>query len=414
MKYSQYNQDHINVARDGNVIYIYSMNHPRVVTQFISCLKDGIRMKYEKFKIVFSVKDQVFPCAAVPIAGLLELEREHNIEFEFQGLKSVSNFQIVNPSKYGDQKCNVLNKVWKFESSSDVCFLVDRIIDSLGKEDKYYKGQLDTIEWSLNEVMDNVLQHSNVNMGYVMTQIHKSTKVIAITVFDCGQGIYKSLKDTKHCPHNASDAITLAIQEGVTRDNSIGQGNGLFGLYSVVNKGKGTLYITSGDGAYMLDERRNRTYINIPFLSYRNPCTTIDFRLNYSLDLSIDKAIVIKGKEHVLQSIRTESFENLEGTYYTYKIKERAEGTGTRESAIRVKNDISNILIADPKPMLIDFSEIEVISSSFADELIAKLLMEYGLFQFNVMFKLKGLDEGQQRILQKSVLQRIYEMMNEE
>lgn len=52
-------------------------------------------------------------------------------------------------------------------------------------------------------------------------------------------------------------------------------------------------------------------------------------------------------------------------------------------------------------------------SSSFADELIAKLLLELGLFQFNNLIKLRGLDMEQQNILQRSMIQRLVDTLNE-
>ena len=52
-------------------------------------------------------------------------------------------------------------------------------------------------------------------------------------------------------------------------------------------------------------------------------------------------------------------------------------------------------------------------SSSYADELIAKLLLELGLFQFNNIIKMKGLDIQQQNILQRSVIQRLVDTLNE-
>ena len=88
---------------------------------------------------------------------------------------------------------------------------------------------------------------------------------------------------------------------------------------------------------------------------------------------------------------------------------ERSEGTGTRDSAIRVKNEVINILSEEQKPIVLDFSGVAVISSSFADELLAKLFLRLGLFQFNNLIKIRGLDASQQNILQRSVLQRIME-----
>lgn len=109
-------------------------------------------------------------------------------------------------------------------------------------------------------------------------------------------------------------------------------------------------------------------------------------------------------------------FENLEDDYgrIMYNISERSEGTGTRESAIRVKNEVLNILSEEQRPITLDFTDVAVISSSFADELIAKLFLNLGLFQFNNLIKIRGLDSSQQSILQRSVLQRIIEDVHED
>lgn len=107
--------------------------------------------------------------------------------------------------------------------------------------------------------------------------------------------------------------------------------------------------------------------------------------------------------------------KNLEDDYgkIVYRVKDRAEGTGTREAAIRVKNEIFNMLTERKQMLAVDFSGVEVLSSSFADELIAKMILEMGFFQFNQMIRLRGIDESQQIILQKSVIQRLVESINE-
>ena len=239
-----------------------------------------------------------------------------------------------------------------------------------------------------------------------MGQIHSTSQNIAFTVFDAGQGIYNSLKSSIHKPKTAVDAITLAIQEEVTRDTKIGQGNGLFGLHSIVKQGQGKLVISSGGGSYSYSSGNVNVYDHLPVFSRETPGTIVDFQLNYSKDMSIDKALVFRGKQYSLTNIHFEDLEDEYGIVY-YSIKDHAEGTGTRDSAMRVKNEIHNILTETRKPIVLDFSGIEVISSSFADELLAKLFLEFGLFQFNNMIRIRGLDQSQQTILHRSVLQRI-------
>lgn len=403
-----------NLYRNGNSIYFEKLNHPRVVSCFIREILSGIRAGYDTFDLNFEKVDAFFPNAVVPISGIIDHLRTKGYGFnEESKYHSSEPCKMLQPSTYDKAVSrNVLNRVWKFTNSSEISDLVDAYLEELRKEDRFFKGQLDTITWSLNEVMDNVLIHSDICQGYVMGQVHKNAKNIAFTVFDNGQGIYNSLKNSEHKPRTVIDAITLSIKEGVTRDRSIGQGNGLYGLYSMIKKGKGSLVITSGGAGFKYNNGNVKNYHNLPTIEYRNPGTIIDFQLNYSEDFQLDQSVIIKGKICPIQSFSLESLEDDYGKI-VYRIKDRAEGTGTREAALRVKNDIFNMLSERKQMLAVDFTGVEVMSSSFADELIAKMILEMGLFQFNQMIRLRGLDQSQQIILQKSVIQRLIESINE-
>ena len=111
--------------------------------------------------------------------------------------------------------------------------------------------------------------------------------------------------------------------------------------------------------------------------------------------------------------MRIENLEDINGNI-RIQIKNESNGTGTRHAALKIKNQILNILSEAPKHIIVDFSGVSVISSSYADELIAKLFCTLGLFQFNRLIKIVGLTDEQQLILQKSVIQRIVEDYNQD
>ena len=403
-------QKFLDVTLEDGVFIFYHLNHPKVVSTFIRKLKRAIAKGCTSFILDFSkTENQVFPNAITPITGIIDFFRQKGMKFELSEhqLPIVRQSNILAPMPY-DNQTSVLNKVWKFSSSEEVARLVDAFIAELSKNDSFYKGVLGTTEWSLNEVMDNVIQHSLTSVGYVMGQIHQTTKHIAFTVFDTGQGIYSSLKNTSHKPKNEVDAITLAIQEAVTRDKSIGQGNGLYGLHQICKQGNGKLRITSGQGYYSYSKESTNTYDNIPVLSGRAKSTTVDFIVDYSKDYSIDQALVFGGQRHTLVNLRIENQEDINGNIM-FRMRDKSEGTGTRQAALRLKNEILNILIEEKKRIILDFEGVAVISSSYADELIAKLFCELGLFQFNQLIQIVGLNETQQSVLQHSVIQRIVE-----
>lgn len=402
------------VSRNGNSIKILRLDHAKSVSDFIKEVDDAtFRRGYKSLILDFDKVTAYFPNAVVPVAGIIQYyQKERGIDIEIINERRIEKTNMLDPIPYNGDSRYILNRIWTFSSSEEVASIVDAYIEELQKSAQFYKGVLNAIEWSLNEVLDNVIQHSKTSFGYVMGQLHQASKNIAFTVFDAGQGIFNSMKDSEHHPRTTIDAITLAIKEEVTRDKRIGQGNGLFGLHSIVKQGQGKLVITSGRGSYTYNNGDVRTYDSLPFISKQTPGTIVDFQLNYAKDMSLDKALVFRGKQYEMINLH---FEDLEDDYgrIVYNISERSEGTGTRDSAIRVKNEVLNILSEEQKPVTLDFNGVAVISSSFADELIAKLFLSLGLFQFNNLIKIKGLDSSQQNILQRSVLQRIIEDLRE-
>lgn len=393
-------------------IWFYKLNHHMVISKFLKGIRRAICEGIKNFYLDLSQVDaQVFPNVAVPLSAILAYYTSQGIQFNYINMpKFIDNMNLPTPKTYTKGE-PILNKVWEF-ASEDVGNIVDTYIEQLSFQDNYPKGFLAATEWALNEVMDNVIQHSNVSTGYVMGQVHPTTQHVAFTVFDMGQGIFNSFKNSNHSPRNAVDAITLALQESVTRDKKIGQGNGLFGLSSLMKQGDSRLKITSGRGYYSYMYGESKTYDKCPIISEDISMTTIDFMLDYSNNISIENALIFNGQIYTPISLRIENMENIDGNIRIL-IKEESNGTGTRQAAMRIKNKILNILSEEPKNIILDFSGVSVISSSYADELLAKLFCNLGLFQFNRIIQIEGLTEEQQLILQRSVIQRIIEDFND-
>lgn len=391
-----------------DTISFFKLNHHMVIARFLWGMKAALNNGIKEFSVDFSHVDaQVFPNVVVPLSGIFSYYVSKGIKFRFINTPAfLENMNLFSP-KYYDGNGTILNKVWEF-TSEHVGMIVSIFMDHLSRYDQYPKKFLTVSEWALYEVMDNVIQHSNVSSGFVMGQVHPTTKHVAFTIFDMGRGIYNSLKNSSHNPRNAVDAITLALQESVTRDKEIGQGNGLFGLASLMKKGDSRLKITSGRGYYSYAYGKSTSFDRCPIISEDVSMTTIDFMLDYSNDVSIEDALIFNGKIYTPIALRIENLEDLEGNI-RIKIKDESNGTGTRQAAMHIKNMIFNILNEEPKMIILDFSGVSVISSSYADELIAKLFCTLGLFQFNRIVKIVGLSDEQQLILQRSVIQRIIE-----
>lgn len=401
------------LERDMDVISVYRLDRSKVVSMFIDEIEKARNAGFDNFQIDLAHLKGFFPNVIVPLSGIIKYYKSQGIDFEFKSMDSaLSKTNFINPSQYRDTEPYILNRVWEFTNASEVGAIVDAYELELRKEDRFSPGIIKSLTWSLNEVMDNVFIHSEAGSGYVMGQLHQKTKKVAFTIFDLGIGIYNSLRNSVFHPHHPLDAITLAIKEEVTRDRAVGQGNGLFGLHSIVKNGKGRLEIVSSGASYRYNNGEILTFKYLPMLSKDRPGTIVDFQLSYDKEISLSDALVLRGKSYSIVDMYLESFEDDSGNNY-FCIKEHADGTGTREAAIRLKNEVMNLLTETKKPIILDFKDIAVMSSSFADELIAKLLLELGLFQFNNLIKLRGLDIEQQNILQRSVVQRLVDTLNE-
>src|SRR5699024_9213208 len=122
---------------------------------------------------------------------------------------------------------------------------------------------------------------------------HKSNQQLSVCIFDSGIGIYNSLKTTKHHPLTPLDAITLALQEKVTRDERIGQGNGLWGLSELISYSRGSLEISSNGAVFFRDNNNKIKTITSGHLNLgkENGTTLIDFQLNYSHEINVAEAL---------------------------------------------------------------------------------------------------------------------------
>ncbi|MBA4852004.1 STAS-like domain-containing protein [Emticicia sp. BO119] len=403
--------------REDNKVIFDTLDHPVVVNSFIENIKKGINAGYRDFILDFSKIHPIFPNASVPISGLIQYYKNTGVVFSYIDnsdniISSTQFFDPIEPQDGSQLKLkNTLNKIWKFSNHESVFWLVNSFLEELRRSDIFEEGVLVGIEWCVNEIMDNVLNHSSQSIGFIMGQIHKSKKHIAFTVFDYGQGIYNSLKDSTYAPRHPLDAITLSVKEGVSRDKKNFQGNGIFGLHQIVKFNEGRLSITSNSAAYILKKDIAKSFKNVPTISREVGCTTIDFQLDYGNKISISDALKFGEKNYEIQNILLESLEN-EYNQIHYKINERVTGSGTRPSGLRTRNDILNIIKETKKVIVLDFDEIVLITSSFADEVIGKLLIELGFYGFNNIIRLRNMNSTVQNIVQRSVSQRMAQSLN--
>lgn len=405
------------ISRDGNNIYIYSLAQTKCVNDFICVLYDGRMKGYEEFNIHWNGGEDspIYPNVCVPIAGIIEYYKNQGVDFYFDINLSIylNNCGFSQPNYYSPEEIKSLltpfNQIIKYDNSLQVAAFTQKCVDYISHQVVCEDGAFESLIWCINEVMDNVLVHSQSEFGYVMAQFHATNKHIAICVSDTGIGIFNTLKNSKHHPGEAIDALTLSIQEGI--GDGQGQGNGLFGLSQIVKKNSGRLRLTSGSASLILENDSTiRKYNNLRYLDKRYQGTTVDFQLDLARKVDIKSAFSSIGGFDGFD-IRIDDMFQDNGTLL-YNIFENCEGTATRDAGRLLRNDIINTIKRTRQKMVLDFNGIDVVSSSFIDELIAKMILEMGIITFNQTISIININDTIKYLCERSIYMRIHEAWN--
>lgn len=390
-----------------------SMGSPTAVKTFNDSVLAGKRKGFSDFELHIKNR-KTYSNVCAPIAGVLDYYRKLGLDFiiKYENKDSyVEHTRFDAPLDVGqilknESGISSFDKVWRFSSSEEINILVSSLIFAIRQADVVEEGVLSSLEWCLNEAMDNVLQHSEVGIGYVMAQLHKNFKQFSVCIFDTGIGIFNSFKNSKYKPVHPLDAITLALQEKVTRDDKVGQGNGLWGLSNIIRDAKGRLYISSGGAVYSKQNNEERMIKDGHFNLGRDKGTTlIDFQLKYSNKIDIAQAL----GGYVPIDLWLEDLENTSGEI-EFQVAELSGGTGTRKAAEQLRNLALNSLFEGKKKIVLNFLRVNLISSSFADELIGKIIARFGIVFFMENFRLANLTPVNIAVLNRSVQQRMAQM----
>jgi anti-anti-sigma regulatory factor len=300
----------------------------------------------------------------------------------------------------------IKNIVWRYTDEREANALSNAFVAQLEENIECGPGVLDALNWCLFEVMDNVFQHSHAECGYAMLQVLYNSRRCLVAVADDGIGIYESFREGNvYGARDEYEAIKLAIQEKVTSKTK-NMGNGLYGLMRVVGLNGGEMEISSGRGHLVFkgarlfgDYRQSRPVLDPD--GHRG--TVVDWQLDVAKPVSLTQALGMPQP-----NMRLEAIEDTQGEHRVH-VSQFEEGLGTRRSAEQIRIKLMNFLNDGIPRLVLDFSDINVISSSFADEVLGKLALQMGLVQFINRFRLDNMSDTVEAIINRAVQQRIAE-----
>jgi len=290
-----------------------------------------------------------------------------------------------------------------FTSPEQQFEIVDLIMDAvLSSPAALARESLAAFEWAVNEITDNVLQHAEAPLGGLVQLSHyRQAGWLEFAVADAGRGIPDTMRTTRTGISDL-EALELSIKRGITRHKDFGQGNGLFGTHRAARVGEGDFEIHSGYASLRADltARPER----IPFRG-----TLVVVRLDYSNPDALWSALDIRGTGGDPSADYVErQYEHPSDDVLNFVVRKEVGSVGSRSAGKLARAKLENLMRMYPGyPVNLDFADITVVSSSFADEFVGKLFVRMGALRFTRETRFSEVTPTVQSVLDKAVLQRV-------
>jgi hypothetical protein len=317
--------------------------------------------------------------------------------------KNLGLAHCIAPSDYKLPKQTATNPaVVHFEDNVERALAVEKVIQNLLKTSQITRAGMNAVDWAINEITDNVLSHANSGVGgFLISHYFRNLSLVEFCVADAGVGISRTLQIP-----DEQKALTEAVKEGVTKDKVRHQGNGLYGTYSLSIHSSGIFVLRSGRGNLFVTTD-NRTQIRS---SRYYPGTFVVAQITTSDEGAIASAMRFGGKLHEPGYDFVEKNHESVSENAIVEIRSICSSVGSRESGREAFNYIENVLrLTDSAVVEIDFSEVSIISSSFADEVFGRLFVKLGPITFGSRIKFSNADGNVKTLIDRAIFLRMRE-----
>lgn len=380
----------------------------------------------DNLTIDFSRVLHAYPNGMLPIISSIELLRQKGIKIYVKlpqkddvrrMFRAVNWAHFLSPEQFEKSESNHDRHLVTrfFTNEVEQHSAVNDFLDVVLRNMEVPKDILSGLEWSINEITDNVLNHSQSKIGgIVQASTYPRNGQIAFAVVDSGRGILDSLKEGIPTLRTDLHAIGEAIKAGVTRNPKYGQGNGLAGSLKITTLTGGSLEITSGRGRLIatMDETKKNERTNIQTYEGTIVCGQINLNKSFSISEALD--FNNKGDYTPVDFIEIH-YEMEDKDCLFLKMKDETTGFGSRRSGVQIRTKLNNLLDSRPNfPLILDWTGVPVISSSFADELIGKQFLKMGAISFSSRIRNIGMEPLIINLLDKAVSQRLTQEKDEE
>jgi STAS-like domain of unknown function (DUF4325) len=130
--------------------------------------------------------------------------------------------------------------------------------------------------------------------------------------------------------------------------------------------------------------------------------------IDYSRSLLLEEALNIKTMRFPPIDMIETKYESGSDGGIVLILKNEADSFGSRNAGTPLRNKIKNLVgFSQDQKVAIDFTDIHLVSSSFADEVFGKLFKELGPLEFSTKLELKNVDPTVKLLIDKAIIQRM-------
>jgi len=290
------------------------------------------------------------------------------------------------------------------EQQTAVNVVMSALLSSLRE---FTRSDLAAIEWSINEITDNVMVHAESPTGGLvqMTTFSRRQQRVEYAVCDAGIGIPTSLRRGFPTLTSDTDALFQAIRENVTRDKAVGQGNGLYGSYEICRRSQGLFEIHSGAARLTQTERRGLEIRReqVPYAG-----TLVIASIDYSEPHILADALAFGGKPFTPTDYIETRYEHKTENRVLFAMQQESPSVGSRLAGRPVRTKIENLLaMCGDARVSIDFANVPLVSSSFADEVFGRLFVQLGPLTFTQRIEFVNVSDTVRDLIDRAIAQRM-------
>lgn len=416
------------VSRSKNTIRFGDRVDDRALRDVVPVLYQALGRGYPDLVLDFRRTTRAYADSVLPIISLLDHRRQRGNSFRVLLPEDAVLRQLFLNTNWAhlmdpDQDGSHLERgqhlaARRYLNHAEQQSVVDSALDVVLKCMELRRDVITALEWSLNEVTDNVLNHAQSAMGgLVQVDTFRERQRLKFVVADSGRGIPAAMREA--FPRLRDDeALSEAVKPGVTSIPDSGQGNGLAGSLRIATYAHGSFKITSGRARLIVHEdprtKKYRTRRGAPphRPEHRFPGTTVMMELSTATPFEVEEALALDGtRRSPIADVVDLRYSDPAGDL-VIRVCEEGLGFGTRHAGIELRRKAQNLLNAEPtKRLVLDWNGVPLISSSYADEAVGKLFVELGPTAFTGRVLHAGAEPLVSSLLDRAIMQRVAQVV---